>query len=173
VTLDPSLHAALASVCEALRTAARTETDRLLTAVDAETAEAIAAARAQAAALVTQAQTEGAADAAIAVAGARSRTRRRARAVVMRARRDAYQALQEASRAKIRLLRDEPDYRQLLDRFTAAARAQLGANVTIIEVPGSGILAEEAGRRIDYSLDGFADRAVDALGADSERLWAP
>ncbi|MFI7643956.1 hypothetical protein [Nonomuraea sp. NPDC049400] len=38
--------------------------------------------------------------------------------------------------------------------------------------PDGGVLAEGQGRRVDCTLDALAARAVDALGAEVERLWA-
>lgn len=165
--------AALAPVRAALLAAARAQAQRLLAEADAETAATLAAARAQAAAMVEQARTEGAADAAIALAGARARARREARAIAMAARRDAYLSLRKASRAAVRRLRDDPAYPGLRDGLAAAVRGRLGADPVLVEGAAGRMVAETAGRRVDYSLDGFADRAVDALGTELEELWAP
>lgn len=168
-----SMRADLAPVRAALLAAARAQAGRRLAAADAEADAVLAAARAQAAAMVEQARTEGAADATIALAGARARARREARAIVMAARRDAYRSVREAGRAAVRRLRAEPGYPGLRDRLATALRGRLGPDPLVVEGATGGMVAETAGRRVDYSLDGFADRAVDALGAELEGLWAP
>lgn len=188
MSVDPTLSAALEPVRRALLAAAAAENARVLADVDAQAAVEIAAARSRADAAVARARAEGAADAAIALAGARARARRRARATVLRAHRQSYLRLREASRAAARRLLDQPGYANLPDRLAAAAVAAVarlepgaaghavpGGTVGSIVTrnAGGGVVAEAAGRRVDYSLDGFADRAVDELGPDLEVLWQP
>ena len=62
---------------------------------------------------------------------------------------------------------------QLRDRLAARARAELGPDARITDATDGGLLAEAPGRRLDLSLDALADLAVDALGAEVNRLWAP
>lgn len=186
---------AVEPVCLALRAAAAAEAGRLLAAASADAQATVTAARAAAAQRMATARADGAADAAAATSAARARARGRARATVLRAHREAYQQLREASRAATRELCAQPGYPQLLRRLRSAAQARLdratgepaftsepastGRPVTAGQPGAAGpagdstLVAEAGGRRVDYSLDGFADRAVDALGTEVERLWAP
>jgi hypothetical protein len=171
---DPSaLAAALAPLRDALLADARAETARLLATAEADAAAELAATQARADATLAEARAEGEADAVAVLTGDRARANRRARATVLRARSDAYQALRAGSQAAMRDLRRGAEYPRLLDRLAAVARAELGPSATFVEDASGGVLAEAEGRRLDYSLTGFADRAVDALGSDLERLWSP
>jgi hypothetical protein len=70
-------------------------------------------------------------------------------------------------------LRADPRYPALLDHFEQVARRQLGADAVIERDPDGvgGIVAHQGDRRVDYSLAALADRALDTLGDDIERLW--
>ena len=167
MTSDRAITNALAPLRAALRAAAAADVDGLLAGAEADATEQIAAALARAETIVAQARAEGAADAAVVLAGPRARARREARAITMRAQRDAYRSLREASRAAARRHVDQPGHLKVRERLATAARARLGSGpVTTREM-----VTEAAGRRIDCSLDGFADRAVDALGSKVEGLW--
>lgn len=89
------------------------------------------------------------------------------------AQREALEELRARSAAAVRALRDDPCYPRLLDRLGALARAAGGADLVIEEQPDGGVLAEAPGRIVDCTLTALAARAVDALGAEVERLWAP
>ncbi len=69
-------------------------------------------------------------------------------------------------------LRDAPDYGRLLDGLELRARAQLGAGATITrDPPGEGgVVAEAAGRRVDYTLPALARLALADLGKPIEEL---
>jgi vacuolar-type H+-ATPase subunit E/Vma4 len=173
VTGPSILPAALAPVREALLAAARADAAALLAAADADAAAAAETARGQAAALLAAARAESAADVETALAGERAAARRRARATVLAARREVFGEVRDASHAAVRALRDEPDYPRLLDALTATVRAELDPAASIAEHESGGLVAVAGARRLDYSLDGFADRAVDALGAELDRRWQP
>jgi vacuolar-type H+-ATPase subunit E/Vma4 len=173
VTGPSILPAALAPVREALLAAARADAAALLADADADAAAAAETARGQAAALLAAARAESAADVETALAGERAAARRRARTTVLEARRDVFGEIRNASRAAVRTLRDEPEYARLRDALAAAARAELGAAASMVEHESGGLVAAAGGRHLDYSLDGFADRAADALGAELDRLEEP
>ena len=163
----------LAPVGEALLAAAHADADALLAAADAEAATAISAARVQVAEILAAARAEGAADAETVLAGERAGAHRRARVTLLRARRDAFQEIRDASRTAVRTLRGEPEYPRTLDAFAAAIRSELGPAASIAEDESGGMVADAGSRHVDYTLRGFVDRAVDALGAELEQWWAP
>lgn len=163
----------LAPVRAELLDRARADAAALLAAADAEAAAVVAAARGEAAELLADARAQGERDAAGVVAEARSRARRQARTTVLRAQREAYEQLCRRSREASRALRVEPAYQDLLAGLRQRARAELGPDATVVEHPDGGVLAEAPGRRVRHTLDALADRAVAALGAEVEKLWAP
>jgi hypothetical protein len=164
---------ALAPVRAALLAAAEADAAALLAAADAEVAAAVAAAEAQAAELVARARAEGAADAETMLAADRARGGREARRIALAARREAYELLRDRARAGVAALPADPAYPAILARLTARARALLGADAEIAPHPDGGVLGSAPGRRCDLSLPALADRAVDSLGPEVERLWTP
>jgi vacuolar-type H+-ATPase subunit H len=169
---DP-VDAALAPVRTALVAAAQADAAAALAAAEAEATATVAAAEAQAAELVARARAEGAADAEAMLAADRARGGREARRIVLAARRQAYDLLRGRARAGVAALRADPAYPAILERLTARARALLGADAGIAPHPDGGVLASAPGRRCDLSLPALADRAVDSLGPEVERLWTP
>jgi hypothetical protein len=61
----------------------------------------------------------------------------------------------------------------LRQRLERVALELAGAGATVLESSNGGMVAEAPGRQVDCSLDGLADRAVAALGAEVEALWSP
>ena len=150
------------------------EADRVLARAD-ELAEAkLAEAEEQGRALVEQARREGLAAAAIVGAHEEAGARRRARAVVLGARRELYEELGRRARVEAHGLRRDPGYAALLDRLSAAARAQLGPEAVLeVDPPeAGGVRAASGARHVDYTLDALVDRALAGLGSGLERLWA-
>ncbi|MFF4615558.1 V-type ATP synthase subunit E family protein [Nonomuraea jabiensis] len=164
---------ALAPLTEALSGQAEADARAIIAAAEEEAAELVAAARQEARAIHAAARADGAARAKADAVTERIHAERRARGMELAARREALDELRARSAAAVRTLRDHPCYPRLLDRLSALARAAGGADLVVKEQPDGGVLAEGPGRRVDCTLGALAARAVDALGAEVERLWAP
>ncbi|WP_431933256.1 V-type ATP synthase subunit E family protein [Nonomuraea jabiensis] len=164
---------ALAPLTEALFRQAEADARAIIAGAEEEAAELIAAARQQARTILARARADGAAQAKVDAVTERIHAERRARDMELAARREALDELRARSAAAVRTLRDDPCYPRLLDRLSALARAAGGADLAVKEQPDGGVLAEGHGRRVDCTLGALAARAVDALGAEVERLWAP
>ncbi|HET8680717.1 MAG TPA: hypothetical protein VFM54_02405 [Micromonosporaceae bacterium] len=162
---DAHVTAALAPVRDALLAAARADAQRLDAQAQAETDQVLAAARQEAQRLLAEARQRGGAEAEAAVAAEAAGARRRGRAVIMRARREAYESLVTAARAAVAELRGDPAYPATRDRLAAAARAALGPDAGVREAAGGGVVAEAGARRVDLSLSGFAERAAAQVAA--------
>ncbi|QFY07999.1 hypothetical protein GBF35_16105 [Nonomuraea phyllanthi] len=163
---------ALAPVAEALSRQAEKDTREIMARAEEEAAALVAAARQEARTLLADARAAGAAQAEADAVTERSHAERRARGIELAARREALDHLLTRAVAAVRTLRDDPCYPRLLDRLSALARDAGGAGMVVTEHPGGGVVAEGQGRRVDCTLDALARRAVDALGAEVERLWA-
>ncbi|MBP2704527.1 hypothetical protein JOL79_11950 [Microbispora sp. RL4-1S] len=165
--------AALTPVAEALLRQARLDARATTAAAEREAAETVAAARRRARDLVAEAREQGEAEARARAAAERARARRRARTVELTARREVWDDLRERAVTEVRKLRDDPCYPRLMKRLSELARDSGGDDLVTREHPGGGVVAEGRGRRVDCSLGTLAARAVEALGAEVERLWAP
>jgi vacuolar-type H+-ATPase subunit E/Vma4 len=164
----------LAPVRAALLAEARADAEATLAAARCDAAAVLAKAREEAARILTLARESGEVEAAIVVAARRSRARHRARAVELRARREAYEALCADARAAVCGLSTAAEYADIRDTLTAVAHAALGPDLSIMDAPGGGIVADSDGRRLDLSLQQFADSSVDAVAAEyEEAAWAP
>jgi hypothetical protein len=157
---DAELSAALDPVRAALLRSAHTDAD----GVEADAARAgeglLRKATVEAEHLRDQAKADAAADVAASLAASQARAGREARARVLAALREEYDTLREAAYAAVAgLERDPTVHRRLVD----AARARLGPEASLEDAPGGGVTATLGARRLDLSLAGFADRAVDAV----------
>jgi hypothetical protein len=168
--VDP-VDAGLESVRAALLAAARADAAAVLAAADEDAAATLAAARDQAADLAATARAEGAADASAMLSADRGRGRREARRIELAARQEVWDRLRDQARATVTALRADSAYDRLRDRLAARARQLAGPGAVITESPEGGVVAVAAGRRWDLSLPTLAERAVDALGPEVERLW--
>ena len=92
---------------------------------------------------------------------------------MLRAQHETYAALHRQARVRVCALSADPSYPALFERLCERARAELGADAVLREHPDGGVVAEVPGRRLDLSLPALADRAVDDLGSEVTRLWAP
>jgi hypothetical protein len=156
----------LAPVRDALLASARADAARTTSEAEEAASATLAAARATAARIRREARAQGAASGAAAGAAERNRVRREARAEVLGAQRDAYERLLAAARRSAGQLAAEPGYPVLRRRLATAATGALGPGAALRDGDGGGVIGEAPGRRVDYSLAGFADRAVQAvLGA--------
>ena len=81
--------------------------------------------------------------------------------------------LRVRARATVTALQAAPAYDRLRVRLAAQARQLAGPGAVVTEAPEGGVVAVAAGRRWDLSLPALAERAVDALGPEVERLWTP
>lgn len=169
IPVDPSLMDALAPVRQALMAAASADADQVRASSEAQAREILATADAEAARILEAAQQAGIADADVAVAAEQTTARRRARGQLLQARLVAYRRLRAQSRAAVAALRDQPDYRDLQAALTRAARHLLGPSAEVRGPSDGGIIGELADRRIDLSLTGLADRAVDAVAVGLDR----
>jgi len=166
---DPALVAALAPVRAALLAAARHDATRVWERAHATAERALADAAQEAARIRAQAIEQGAADAAGTLAAERAQARRAARATVLAAQREAYEAIRAQARAAVRARPDEPGYPAIRSRLVRDVRRLLGPEAAVRDGTGGGVVGEDGRRRVDYSLAGFADRAVDAVLADLEQ----
>ena len=136
---------------DAVVAAAQHEVD---TAVEAAARRAALAARARA-------------DAAIA------RARRDQRGAVLRTEAALRRELRARLRRAVNELVDDPRYPTLLDGLERLARSQLGDGAVVQRdpLPTRGVVATDAGRRVDYGLDTIADRAFATLEEEVAALW--
>ncbi|MFD8530005.1 V-type ATP synthase subunit E family protein [Streptosporangium canum] len=164
---------ALAPVVDALLRRARADAETIITTAEDEAAEMIAAARWEAQAVLAEARASGAAQARAYAAMEHARAQRRARRVELAAQREVLEELRGRAVTAVRSLRDDPCYPRLLERLGELARQAGGGDLVVSEHSDGGVVAEGRGRRVDCTLDALAGRAVDALGGEVERLWAP
>lgn len=162
----------LRPVGAALLDRAHADAERVLADVDAETAGVLTRAGLDADAILAEARAQGEADAAGVLATERARARRQARAVVLAARRETYEELRAQVLRELRTLRTDPGYDSWRDALRDRVHADLGADAVVSEHPDGGVTGRVAGRRVEYTLVGLADRALDALGSDVEGLWS-
>lgn len=163
--------AAVEPVRAALLRAARAAADRDVAAAQHDADDVLATATATVSAMHAAAAEAGRAEAAARNARVQAQARRDRRAAELRGQAAAYAQLRERVRAAVGAL--PVSHPQLRDRLAARARAELGPDARITDATDGGLLAEAPGRRLDLSLDALADLAVDALGAEVNRLWAP
>jgi hypothetical protein len=165
VPVDADQEAALEPVRAALLRAARSDADGAEAAAAGAGERQVREATVEAERLRDRARADGAADAAASLAVLRARTGRAARATVLAARREEYEALRAAARIALAELARDPTVHM---RLIAVARARLGAGATIEDLPDGGVVATDGARRLDLSLAGFADRAVDHIAVRLE-----
>lgn len=165
---DDALVTALGPVRDALLATARRDADATLDNATSAAARILADASAEANEVIALARSRGAAEADAGVDAERARARREAHARVLAARREAYEELGRAAREALAEVRAEPGYRLVLRHMADGARHLLGPEVTLGDGDDGGVVAEAPGRRVDYSLRGYADRAVLAVAAAAE-----
>lgn len=171
-TLPAGSAAALAPVQSKLRAQAEADAQTRLDQARHQADQIRAEAQARAAGILADSRAEGEEQARAAVAARVVRRRREARDVVLSVRRELYDELRRASRDAARALCDDPDYPEILRRLTERAVAAMGPEASVQESPDGGVVAQAGSRRFDLSLPVLAEREVDRLGAEVERLWA-
>jgi vacuolar-type H+-ATPase subunit E/Vma4 len=170
--------AVVTAVVEPLRDSLLHQRNEEIARLLADTAEEVAAKRAEVEqeglALVEQARADGIAAAGIAGAHDEVRARRRVRSLVLTTKRELYDELRRQALEAAQALRQDPRYPALLERLSAAARAQLGdAAVLEVDPPNrGGVRASSGARHVDYTLDALVERCLDRLGGSLEQLWA-
>ncbi|MFF5211096.1 hypothetical protein [Streptosporangium sp. NPDC000396] len=164
---------ALAPVIDALLRRTRADAAAIAATAEKEAAEMIAAARREAQAILAEARASGTAEAQAYATTERIRARRHAHSVELAARREVLEELRRRAVTAVRRLREDPCYPRLLERLGELAREAGGEGLVVSEHPYGGVVAEGQGRRVDCTLDALASRAIDALGGEVERLWAP
>ncbi|WP_433213304.1 hypothetical protein [Microtetraspora malaysiensis] len=163
---------ALAPVSTTLLRRARLDADALLDAAGDDAARTLAAARRTAQDMIDEARESGTAEARARADAVRVRAGRHARGIELAARREVLLELRRRAVAAVLALRDDPCYPRLVERLRELARESGGADLIVREHPDGGVVGEGRGLRVDCSLGALAGRAVDALGAEAERLWA-
>jgi V/A-type H+-transporting ATPase subunit E len=162
---------ALDPVRAALLADARRDAARLLAAADAEV-EGIRRRTAEECERIRQeARARGETDAQETLAAERAHARRRSRTVVLRARGEVYQELRRRVREAAGALRQATDYPALHARLVEEARAAVGTDARVTELP-DGVMAEAHGQRAVLSLTAVAEDVLDRMGPDLERLWS-
>jgi vacuolar-type H+-ATPase subunit E/Vma4 len=165
---DEAVVTALGPVRDALLATARRDAAATLDNAASSAARILADAAEEAAAVSALARSRGVADGNAGVDAERAHARREAHARVLAARREAYEELGHAAREAMAEVRADPGHRMVLQHMADAARRLLGPDVTLAEGDGGGVVGEAPGRRVDYSLRRYADRAVEAVAAAAE-----
>ncbi len=163
---------------EPLRRALRAETvaaaDRRRSEIAAQCEGIVAEAEARARELSHAARVEGERAAAREAGRRHAAAARRARETRLAAQRSLVDELRRRAREAALELREQPDYPELLERLSDAARSQLGDDAELeVDPPGrGGVIGRRGEASVDYSLPAMADRTIDELGPALERLWA-
>jgi vacuolar-type H+-ATPase subunit E/Vma4 len=154
---------ALAVVERALLDAARSTAEHTLAQARAEAQRMVDAARADSEAALAKAREQGATDAAGAVRARRAAGRRAARAVVLSAKRRAYEDFAARAREVVRRQLDTP---QTTEALIELARRALGPQTSIRLADGGAVVAMAPGRVVELDLDGLTDLAIAETGSD-------
>jgi hypothetical protein len=157
----------LAPVREALMRAARAEVDRVTAEATAERDQLLATARDRAAAIQAEARRRGHDDAGAAGAADDAATGRASRRIVLRARRDAYRALEQEVCDRACAWLAEPAV-----EATVRARVEvaLGPGASLVVTPGA-VTGTLAGRRVEVTAPALAGEALHELGTQIEEMW--
>jgi vacuolar-type H+-ATPase subunit E/Vma4 len=158
---------------EALLDQAEAEAGHRRAEVEAEREQRLSAARAEAGSLVEQGRRDGRRAASQEGARRHGAAHRRAREARLEACGSLFEELRRRVRDEALGLRSDPSYPALLQRLAEAARSQLGPGAEIeVDCPdGGGVLARSGSRSVDYTLPALADRALEELDGEVERLW--
>ena len=159
--------AALEPLRVALLTRAGNDADAMRASAEDDGRKAFATAQERSRQMLANARAEGEAQVALLAADERSRARRKARGIVLAAQRQAYEGLCSQVGDAIRRLLADSGWQ---DRLSVVLRQQLGAEATIHQQAGGGVVGQSAdGRSIDASIDTLVDLAVSHL--QLEGLW--
>ncbi|MGZ4719131.1 hypothetical protein [Oryzihumus sp.] len=164
--------AALGPVREALLAAAHEEARRTVAAAEESAGAILQEVRDQARADLDAARSEGEAEAAAALAGEAARARRSARGLLLAAQQEAWEAARQAVADAALALQEDPGWPAMRARLRQRAVEVLGPQARVQDVPG-GVVAEDAGRRVDLTAPSLALARLEALGADAAEVWSP
>jgi len=170
-TIHPDAVAALAPLRAELLRRARADADRIQRDAAETTAGAVAAATANGEEIIAAALARGESEAAQYRATRLARARRGIRADRLAAERAVFDEMAGRVQDAVCGLRHEPGHERLRCLLADRARAVLGPGATVTEASDGGIAAAGPVTRLDYSLAGFAERAIERAGADVSRLW--
>jgi vacuolar-type H+-ATPase subunit H len=167
------MQASVGPARDALLADARERARQLLEQAEREAHELTQQAQTDAEALLARARQEGLAAGRARAARDAGRERTLAHWHVLAAQNAAYEELRRRARIEVMAVRDEPGYRELLERLSAAARRDLGDGAELeIDPPGlGGVLARAGSRRVDYTLPALAERCVQDLSPALAQLW--
>ena len=167
------IRAALEPVRRALVDDARTEAQRLLVAAIDDAEEMVSTAREDVANRVAQAEQANESAARARADLALGHTRRETHRQLLEARESIRRQLVDALHGSALELRSAPRYPDLLEHYSMVARRQLGPDAVLERDPDDrgGIVARSDGRRVDYTLEALADRALETLAEGVMRLW--
>ncbi len=123
--------------------------------------------------MLEEARSQGEAAAVEVAAQELARSRQEARAIVLAARRRAYEAVREAALQGLAACASTPDALALRDRLAALVRERLGADVSVTSEPALDVWAsaETADRRCVLSAAMLVDHALASRTIDLEALW--
>ncbi len=161
----PPLAVAMAPVRAALLVAARRDAGALLAQAGAAAVRTTEEAGTHAARISAEAHAAGVADATAVGNADRARLGRHTRSIVLQAHRDEYDSLRAAARAAVGALRADPGYPGARLRMVEIIQTVIGPDAELSEGEGGGVVGAGAGRRVDLSLTGFADRAAETVAA--------
>jgi len=161
-----SLSDELAPLRSALLREARSDADRVSAEAAADIDRHMREAEHRVAALREEARNSGQSQAEAAAVLQVTAAGREARRLVLAARHGAYLALRDAIRDR---LDDAP---RLRSAFVRRVRRVLGAGVTTTTVPG-GVVGVSEDRRVECTIDGLAETALERLGVAVEEMWSP
>lgn len=161
----------LAPLRDALLNRARQKAAATVAAADEVARATLAEARADAETLLAEARALGEQEADTVLDAQRAQAVRQARAVVLGARRAVFDDLYRQARTTVQELRNDPDYPATLEALSEQLRRELGPEATIREHASGGVVGQQGGRSLAFTLDDLADRIVDRLGGEIEELW--
>lgn len=162
----------LSPLRESLLSRARQDAAATVAAADEVARTTLAEARADAESLLVEARALGEREADTVLDAQRAQAVRQARAVVLGARRTVFDDLYRRARSTVQELRHDSDYPAILEALRQQLRRELGPEATIREHASGGVVGQQAGRSLAFSLDDLADRIVDRLGGEIEQLWS-
>jgi cell division septum initiation protein DivIVA len=97
---------------------------------------------------------------------------REAGRLVFAARRGAYDAVRSDALAELARRRHTAEVAALRSRLARAARGQLGADATVTDDDGCGVVAVLGNRRVDLRGEVLVDRVLRSIGTRITGLWA-
>lgn len=168
------MRAALSPVTDALLARARERARAELVRADEETRDTLTRAEEQASRVIADAKAEGAAAAERAAAAQRTFGRRAARAMVLAARRRAYEGLRAAAVEELIARAATPEGRLLTERMTAWVHERAGEAATPGRVEQGTLeaIARSGNGLASLGPTALIDEALASLSDEVEALWS-